>query len=307
MYLSFVTGNILQKITEDTYNIIYYPQNNIIDHCISAIDKHRYYMFGANKIDFQIENMIDLPDSHLSLYNYNLCITNRILNYINNSTVKQFHLNTIILTHSHKPQNIKKEDTLLMSQRLQKEIKVFFSESAKDSWRLDNSIVLKYGVPSVFNVANDTSKRKDVLILNYENLPHAQQIQAALINKNYSCDIMTSCRMPIENINNMLNNYKACIDLAEHNIFNLLCGVASGCTGLSIRSPTTSEEYLNINGLTFLNSVEEIFPVLSQVLDIGDEERKNSSDDILKKFDFNNFSSKMSNIIQKANREAFTL
>jgi hypothetical protein len=113
--------------------------------------------------------------------------------------------------------------------------------------------------------------------------------------------------MPIENINNMLNNYKACIDLAEHNIFNLLCGIASGCTGLSIRSPTTSEEYLNVNGLTFLNSVEEIFPVLSQVLDIGDEERKNSSDDILKKFDFNNFSSKMSNIIQKANREAFTL
>jgi hypothetical protein len=307
MYLSFVTGNILQKITEDTYNIIYYPQNNMIDHCISAIDKHRYYMFGANKIDFQIENMIDLPDSHLSLYNYNLCITNRILNYINNSTVKQFHLNTIILTHSHKPQNIKKEDTLLMSQRLKKEIKVFFSESAKDSWRLDNSIVLKYGVPSVFNIVNETSKRKDVLILNYENLPHAQQIQAALINKNYSCDIMTSCRMPIENINNMLNNYRACIDLAEHNIFNLLCGVASGCTGLSIRSPTTSEEYLNINGLTFLNSVEEIFPVLSQVLDIGDEERKNSSDDILKKFDFNNFSSKMSNIIQKANREAFTL
>jgi hypothetical protein len=307
MYLSFVTGNILQKITEDTYNIIYYPQNNMIDHCISAIDKHRYYMFGANKIDFQIENMIDLPDSHLSLYNYNLCITNRILNYINNPTVKQFHLNTIILTHSHKPQNIKKEDTLLMSQRLKKEIKVFFSESSKDSWRLDNSIVLKYGVPSVFNVVNDTSKRKDVLILNYENLPHAQQIQAALINKNYSCDIMTSCRMPIENINNMLNNYKACIDLAEHNIFNLLCGVASGCTGLSIRSPTISEEYLNVNGLTFLNSVDEIFPVLSQVLDIGDEERKNSSDDILKKFDFDNFSSKMRNIIQKANREAFTL
>ena len=159
MYLSFVTGNILQKITENNYNIVYYPQNNIIDHCISAIDKHRYYIFGSNNIHYKIDNMIDLPNDHLSLYNYNLCITNRLLNYTGNPTIKQFHLNTIILTHSHKPQNVKKEDSALMSQRLKKEVKIFFSESAKNSWRLDNSIVLKYGVPSNFQYVNNITKR----------------------------------------------------------------------------------------------------------------------------------------------------
>jgi len=307
MYLSFVTGNILQKIAEDTYNIIYYPQNNIIDHCISAIDKHKYYMFGSNRLNYKIDNMIDLPDQHLSLYNYNLCITNRLLSYTTNPSIKQFHLNTIILTHSHRPPNIKKEDAVLMNQRLKKEIKVFFSEGAKNSWRLDNSIVVKYGIPRIFQCVNDVSKRKDVLILNYDNLPHAQQIQAALINKNYSCDTMNSCRMPMEEINSTMNNYKVCIDLAEHNILNLLCGVASGCTGISIKPPTTSEEYSNINGLTFISNIEEILPALSQVLDIGDEERKNNSDSILNEFDFTNFSTIMSNIIQKANREAFIL
>jgi hypothetical protein len=307
MYLSFVTGNILQKITEDNYNIIYYPQNNIVDHCISAIDKHKYYMFGGNSLNYKIDNMIDLPDQQLSLYNYNLCITNRLLSYTNNPSIKQFHLNTIILTHSYKPQNIKKEDTVLMNQRLKREIKVFFSESAKNSWRLDNSIAIKYGIPKTFQYTNDVSKRKDVLILNYDNLPHAQQIQAALINKNYSCDIMNSCKTPIEDINSTMNNYKVCIDLAEHNILNLLCGIASGCTGVTIKSPSTSEEYSNINGLTFISNIEEIFPALSQVLDIGDDERKNNSESILKEFDFNDFSNIMSNIIQKANREAFIL
>jgi hypothetical protein len=307
MYLSFVTGNILQKITEDNYNIIYYPQNNIIDHCISAIDKHKYYMFGGNSLNYKIDNMIDLPDQHISLYNYNLCITNRILNYTNNPNIKQFHLNTIILTHSHKPQNIKKEDTVLMNQRVKKETKVFFSESAKNSWRLENSIAIKYGIPKTFQYTNDITKRKDVLILNYDNLPHAQQIQAALINKSYSCDIMNSCKTSIEDINSTMNNYKVCIDLAEHNILNLLCGIASGCTGLTIKSPATSEEYSNINGLTFISNIEEIFPALSQILNIGDDERKNNSDSILKEFDFDNFSNIMSNIIQKANREAFIL
>jgi hypothetical protein len=307
MYLSFVTGNILQKIVEDNYNIIYYPQNNIIDHCISAINKHRYYIFSSNNLNYKIDNMIDLPDQHLSLYNYNACITNRLLSYTNNPSIKQFHLNTIILTHSFKPQNVKKEDAVLMNQRLRKEIKVFFSETVKNSWRLDNSIVIKYGIPKVFQYSNDTAKRKDVLLLNYDNLPHAQQIQAALINKNYSCDIMNSCRMPMEEINSTMNNYKVCIDLAEHNILNLLCSIASGCTGLSIKSPTTSEEYSNTNGLTFVSNIEEIFPALSQILDIGDEERKNNSDNILNEFDFMNFSTIMSNIIQQANREAFIL
>jgi hypothetical protein len=104
-----------------------------------------------------------------------------------------------------------------------------------------------------------------------------------------------------------MNNYKVCIDLAEHNILNLLCGIASGCTGLTIKSPATSEEYSNINGLTFISNIEEIFPALSQILNIGDDERKNNSDSILKEFDFDNFSNIMSNIIQKANREAFIL
>jgi hypothetical protein len=307
MYLSFVTGNILQKITEDNYNVIYYPQNNIIDHCISAIDKHKYYIFGSNNIHYELDNMIDLPNHHLSLYNYNLCITNRLLNYTSNPTIKQFHLNTIILTHSHKPQNVKKEDLVLMSQRLKKETKIFFSESAKNSWRLDNSIVLKYGVPRAFQYVNSTTKRKDVLILNCDNSPYAQQIQATLIEKNYSCDIMSSFRIPIEVINSTMNNYKVCVDLAEHNVLNLLCGIASGCAGISIKSPITSEEYLNINGLTFINNIEEIFPALAQILDINDEERKNNSEAILNQFDFNNFSTIMSNIIQKANREAFTL
>lgn len=306
MYLSFITGNVLEKFTDDRHNIIYYPQHNMFDHLLANINDHSYYIFGQSKNNFQIPNIINLPNDLVSLYNYNLSITNNILGYASNN-LKHLHLNSIICTHSHKPSYIKKEDSLLMDQRLSKEIKVFFTESSKESWRMSTGSVIKYGIPEL--IMNDTTieKRKDILILNFENTPHSKQIQQALINNNYSCDIMESCSIDIKEIAKQFNNYKICIDLSEHNIVNLLCAISAGCITITMMPQILASEYTDLDGLIFIESINEITDAIRSVLAIPDEKRQQNRDQVLERFSFNDFKTQFNSLITKANMEAFVL
>jgi hypothetical protein len=306
MYLSFITGNVLEKFTDDKHNIIYYPQNNMFDHLLANINDHSYYIFGENKDNFQIANIINLPNSLVSLYNYNLSITNNILGYASNN-LKHLHLNSIICTHSHKPSYIKKEDSLLMDQRLSKEIKVFFTESSKESWRISTGSVIKYGIPELFSNEVLVENRKDVLILNFENTPHAKQIQQALLNSNYSCDIMDSCSVNTKEISKQFNNYKVCIDLSEHNIINLLCAIAAGCETITMMPQILASEYTDLDGLVFIESISQIGDAIQSVLAISDERRQQNRDQVLERFSFNNFKTQFNSLITRANTEAFVL
>jgi hypothetical protein len=306
MYLSFITGNILEKFTDDKHNIVYYPQNNMFDHLLSSLDDHMYYIFGQNKNNYRTNNIINLPNNLISLYNYNLSITNNILGYTSNN-LKHLHLNSIICTHSHKPPYIKKEDSLLMDQRLTQETKVFFTESSKESWRTSNGHVIKYGIPEIFVNNTPSEKRRDVLVLNFEDTPYAKQIQQALVKNNYSCDIMESCSMSTQEIAQKFNNYKVCVDLSEHNIINLLCAIAAGCSTITMTPQILAVEYADLDGLIFIESANQIGETIQSVLPISDEQRKNNRDQVIERFPLQNFKTQFNSLINKANMEAFIL
>jgi uncharacterized membrane protein YheB (UPF0754 family) len=306
MYLSFITGNVLEKFTDDKHNIIYYPQNNMFDHLLANINDHSYYIFGESKNNFQTPNLINLPNNLISLYNYNLSVTNNILGYASNN-LKHLHLNSIICTHSHKPSYIKKEDSLLMDQRLSKEIKVFFTESSKESWRINTGSVIKYGIPDLFINENLVEKRKDVLILSFENTPHAKQIQQILLNNNYSCDIMDSCSIGTQDIVKKFNDYNVCVDLSEHNIINLLCAIAAGCVTITMMPQVLASEYEDLDGLIFIESINQIGEAIKSVLPTQDEKRQQNRDQVLERFSFNDFKTQFNSLITKANAEAFIL
>ena len=309
MYLSFVNGNILQKFSKDRYNIVYYPQNNLFDYSLMLNDDYNYFIFGNNQKDYHMPNIIDLPQSYISLYNYNLSMTNNIVGHTTNN-LKQFHLNTIIFTHSYKPHYIKKEDALLINKRLTRETKVFFSEKSKESWGLnDNTHIIKYGVPQIFSNQTKQKDRKYVLILNYENMPHNQQLYQAIKNDGYSCDIVSSCTdVSLEDINTTFNQYKICIDLADHNIFNLICSIAAGCSAVSIKTPMLHNEYSSVGGLFLVDSIASVVSQIKNVIDLtNDENSERYSHQVSNIFNYDTFKNSMKTLITRANSETFLL
>lgn len=305
MHLGFATGNVLQKFVPSVYNIIYYPQNNLFDYLITALE-YNYYILGDNTTGIDLPNTIDLPNDRISLYNYNVSITNNIIGYTTNN-IKHFHINSLIFTHSNKPVNIKKEDSLLMSQRLPREHKIFFTETARNSWRLENNVhVYKYGIPDNFSIQKNIKERKEILILNTENTQYAKHIYKILSQAGINTDIIARFPADIAGINSLFNEYKICIDLAEHNIINLLCAIASGCKGLTLKQSSVPDEYSSVNGLVFINSIDDLLKTVTRVLSQIENDNDNSND-IKQQFSFEQFRQNTNEIIHKANNEAFIL
>lgn len=304
MYLSFITGNILQKFSVKKKNIIFYPQNNLFDHSLFELDNN-YYIFGDNNINYNMSNVIDLPKSYMNLYNYNLSLTSNIIGY-STSNLKKFHINSIIFTHSHRPPFIKKEDASILNTNLSREFKVFFSQGAYDSWGMKNkSSFISYGIPELFR-ANNNDRPKDILILNFDKAVHNSQLYDVLKSNNYICDTLDSCQMNIETINNLFNQYKVCIDLAEHNIFNLLCAIAAGCCAITLKTPMLSNDYNNVPGLCMAETPADILGLIPGAIADTSKSATNSNQ-IKTMYDYTTFSTAIKHLIEQTNQEAFIL
>jgi hypothetical protein len=308
MYLSFITGNILQKFSTDKKNIIYYPQNNMFDHSLFILDqKNHYYILDDHKTTYDMPNVVALPKNYMSLYNYNLSITNNIIGY-STSNIKRFHINSIIFTHSYRPHFIKKEDASILNSNLSREIKVFFSSNTQKSWGLKGrSYFIKYGIPHTFNILNDQDNRnKDILILNFDRAMHNNQLLSILKNNTYNCDCLDSCQTSTTDLNSILNQYKICIDLADHNIFNLLCSIAAGCKAITLKTPMISNDYSNTPGLYIAESPAEIIDLVSNLISNKTDIKQNSAD-ISSIFSFDEFQNNITNFVDTVNQEAFIL
>jgi len=99
MYLSKITGNILNKFNQQIINILYQPQRNLFDLLLSEcgfnlfIDKgYKYTQTGKSKIRQVTEEESDL-------FNYNVGISNNIVGYSNQKIFSALHLNSLIFTH----------------------------------------------------------------------------------------------------------------------------------------------------------------------------------------------------------------
>lgn len=308
MHLGFATGNVIQKFIPNLFNIIYYPQNNLFDYLVGGLG-YNYYIFVNKNEKCYTDNMAYITGDMIGLYNYNLSITNNILGYTT-SNVKNFHINSLIFTHSHKPDHIKKEDSVLMDQRLLNEHKIFFNESSKQSWRLTkNTYVYKYGIPEIFTKTIEYINRKNVLILDIENTTYSKHIYQLLKNSGIDVDIINKFEGNMVDINNLFNKYKICIDLAEHNVINLLCGIGAGCYGITIKNPLFFENYKHVSGLEFMNNIDSILPTINKILQDpqANELAMDNSTKIKSEYDYSVFEANTRSIIKQANTEAFIL
>lgn len=309
MYLGFQTGNILEKFTSsDSLNILYHPQRNLFDQCLFAITKHRYYLWKNNTFNFNSDNVIDLPNSYISLYNYNIAVTSDILGYCAN-TGKQIALNTVIATHSHRPSRIKKEDVVLMDNSLKNEDKIFFTQKSWESWKFTNNThVIKYGIPDTLTYDKPYNEReKDILIFGFDNVSVYRNIVEAAKQNNISCDILSSSDISLENLHQHMNKYKICIDLMDHNMINILCGIACGCVGISLLTDSSSD-YLSVPGLHLINDLKDLFGLIKNILEkTNNTISQQNSHSIKTEFNFDNFRASILDIYTKNNKEIFIL
>ena len=105
-----------------------------------------------------------------------------------------------------------------------------------------------------------------------------------------------------------LAKYKICIDLADHNIFNLICSIAAGCSAVSIKTPMLHNEYSSVGGLFLVDSIASVVSQIKNVIDLtNDENSERYSHQVSNIFNYDTFKNSMKTLITRANSETFLL
>jgi len=294
MHLNQYMGNILNKYNNQEINILYQPQNNLFDILISQLP-FNFFIISENGSG-SLDNISIIRPNDTNLYQFTLSLTNSILSYAKDKRFNQLGLNTIVFTHSEKPQHIKKEDLYLMDKNINSTNKIFFSEYAKNTWKFSNrSDIIKYGIPSnIFFINKDIKRENKLLLLNLER--RNVDLLASILNQNnIPFDIVTDLT---KDIAATFNKYTVCLEMNEHNIINLICANACGCYGISPNTPMLLSDFNNLD-IKFLNNIELIIQEIRQLLDNPPEINSN----IIKSYDFESFSQYLINLIVSTNKE----
>ncbi|MEX0597210.1 MAG: hypothetical protein WD512_11980 [Candidatus Paceibacterota bacterium] len=304
MYLSKITGNILNKFNGQKINLLYEPQRNLFDLMLSEVGFDLFASKNYNFSGLKESNLRLLNNDQEDLFNYNVGITNNIIGY---STQKRFstqHLNTIIFTHSYKPNQIKKEDVVLLDQNLVREMKVFFSKDIAESWKLNNRYVYNYGIPLDKLYDGKEVRSTKVLLLNLEQLPNIEPLAQFLHGHGIEIDILNEIHFDIDIIRELFNKYEVCIDLGDHNIINLLCATACGCKTVTYSTPMIMSNYSQTPNLYTAKTVQDLITAIKQAVVSPVSEYQPYLE---YNYSFNKFKQSTTNLINQANDEAYIL
>jgi len=308
MYLSSITANILNKFNNQNINVLYEPQRNLFDIFLAECGYTLYFdsKFGIQSINKT--NMVGINDIQMNLFNYNVGITNNIINYASNKVFSNLHLNAIIFTHSYRPKGIKKEDLLLMSNNLSKEQKVFFSQDAADSWNfLSNKTVIKYGIPldMLSSETPFTDRNDKILLLNFESTGQAESIANLIESNGLKVDLIKDITGDINAVRELFNRYKVVIDFNDHNVVNLLAAVSCGCKCIAYMSDMIVQDYSSVPNLFMAKSVQDLISISKNC--ISDSKIIEPKSYIEENYNFNTFKTNIKTIVEKSNNEAFIL
>jgi len=304
MYLSATTANILQKFNSQPINILYEPQRNLFDVSLASCGLNLFIDQRYNPLGIQDSTVRLLNDVYFDLYNYNVGISNNIVGYSTQKRFSSLHLNTLIFTHSDRPQQIKKEDAVLLDQNLRREYKIFFSQSIANSWRFNNNVqVYNYGINKEFyDEKNERNNR--VLLLNMEKSPHVESLAQFLHTHGIETDIVADIHFDIDILRTLFNKYSVCVEFNEYNIINLLTAIACGCKCITYATPMIVENYQNTPNLYFAKTVQDLISSIKEVKNTPIREYQKY---IETEYSFDNFKTRIVNTIEKANNEAFII
>lgn len=304
MYLSSITANVLNKFNDQKINILYEPQYNLFDILLAECGLNLFVSQNDRFVNLLSSNITTLNENQSDLFNYNVGITNNIIGYSNQKKYDVLHLNTIIFTHSYKPTAVKKEDIVLLNNSVKNAHKVFFDSGSRDSWKLDNSILINYGIPlDKFYPTNDDRSSR-VLMLNLDRNPNISTLVEFLEKHNIDVDIVQEISGDLELLTELFNKYKVCIDLSDYNISNLLVCIACGCQAITYATPMIIENYSNTPNLYTATNVQDLISSIKKAMLA---ETIDHTEYYEQHYNFTNFATNISNIVTDSNNKAFIL
>ena len=312
MHLSLSLVNVLHQTLSDTINTIVEPSATIFDHIMFLVNpKYNFYAIYPDDIKYNTDNAKSLIPSYVDLYGYNLYISQNPMSYVKNNLSQIFHINSLLIFHTYKPNNLKKEDRAIINSKIHKQTKIFFDANQLKDWQIQNkTMVMPYGVPlnHISYSIQCSDRTKDVLIVGDNQNVVNRALHRAFTDNNYSCDISGLHLPNIAEANTVLNRYKIVIDLNNNGLINCLCAVAAGCYAIHSTQRTSTTE-----SAIFASSPENIIASTQQLLqeyNAVDHLNRIQNDrlSLRNNYNFELFQNNMSNVIEHlSHQEVFTI
>lgn len=300
-----MTSNVLHKQLVDETNIIYYTSNSLFDHILYLINNNYFVFADVPSIS---ENCKCLRESHIDLYDYDMCCSNGITTYKDRSNLASaMHISNLFLEHNYRASNLKKEDLYIVNQNLSKIKKVFFNSFTAQSWGLHNSLVVEYGVPVDQFVPLDSEPEKEVLI-STSNQAIAGQLQQHIINNlKLQVDCVESLGFAdIPYVNKLFNKYKIFINLTN-NMIDSLCAASSGMDVLALAQIDPNDKKLNnVPNIKNCLNVNDIAAAIEAK--VKNATKNNNANTYIKNnYSFDKFKAGMQGVFDTVKREACVL
>lgn len=305
MRLTTMSSSIIHQILDDEINVIYEPDNSLFDHILCTCTEEINYHIFSNNVYNLPNNCISLSPSRADLYNYDICAFNDITTLIRSKShlTLAFHITDLIFQHRHKPAKIKKEDFLIIYQKVKNKSKVFFNQDIMSSWGYENSQLISYGIPLHIFTNSNNNRNANILILNHNNTV-SQEISHHFSSQNIQHDILNDfSQLSINDANDKLNEYKIVFDLKNDTI-NQLCALACGCDVVALSDQSAFPQFINTHS-SISSALAHCHTLLNQTDKVSNYEETKNYLDI--NFNYDKFKRSIAEVMEFNKRKAFIL
>lgn len=286
-----------------------YPTQNIIDGVYRSSKNFRYNLsinlensiFQTLLLDNKDINFIQVSDSieylnyiH-STININGHISSNYLDHFQNKRLyNTYHIKDFVLFLNSPLKILKKEDLILVRNRLYSTKKIFITQEIANQWNvIQDGYTLDPGIKQI-NLTKD--KRKDLIILGH-NVKTTQKIYQILQNKYKDTHTIHSIN-GYDSIINTLTEYKACVNLGPS--IDSLYAMAAGCV-------VVSKDAINNNVYTFNNTTDLAKVVQESINEYDIKKQIDYSYDLINKYDYSLFEKNIKKYIKSIIMEPFIL
>lgn len=265
-------------------SIIINAQNSIF--ASTLINHTTDYSFVAIKNSKEISKICNL-------FNINAYIASDYINHSQERDIyKQYHIKEILLLIDSPAALLKKEDLILLNDRLNDVNKIVVGNQIVSSWSFLKEIgVIDPGIPEY---TLRTEPRKSVIVISDDSIV-SKRICKILFEHYPDIKILKIFNDYNESMND-LNSYKVCVNLNAP--IDSLYGLYAGCHVISNKSLYGHE--------TIYENIEHIPQLIKQKTETFDiQKQKDIHDSLEKQYDFQKFAANMSDLMNKYIQEPF--
>jgi len=287
MYINKQINNIFynhkRKISHSNTNILYEKTHSFFDAAIFSDSSHSLLPIIINDNNqYLIENIF-----YSGLWiNDIIQFSQKIPAYAN------FYTDYILAIHSAPSSLFKREDLMILKKNINQYPFVCFGEF-KNTWPMENITYIPYGVK---NPGASYTKSKDILVINQKKQKQTDILYQYLKQQYALTDILHSAPSDINEVHNILSQYKVCIDI--DNYYNLLVANACGCIGITALQSNDAD-------IISVNNSNKIFHIINNLIIENDYNK--ISNQTIEKYSWEMFCSNMRDYGNKVLNKEFII